>query len=119
MPEPLPWDSMPDRDEAYVTVDLVVLEAIRELAWLAQTDWHNLPRLRLLLRVARIDQVSGQLVLGLRFVRDLGVEGVPGDSSPGLASQQNAPVHEAQPAQVDPPVRPGRRPARRATNEPG
>jgi hypothetical protein len=51
-------------------------------------------------------------------VRDLLVKG-SGDSVPGLASQPLALTLEAQPAQVDPPVRPGRRPACRATNEPG
>jgi hypothetical protein len=46
-------------------------------------------------------------------------EGVPGDASPGLASQQLALTLAAQVAQADPPVRPGRRPARRAKIEPG
>jgi hypothetical protein len=57
--------------ERYVVVDLAVLEAVRELAQINKHAWPALPGIRLVLRVARIDEVSGSLVLGLRFVRDL------------------------------------------------
>jgi hypothetical protein len=63
------------------------------------------------------DQYRALRVLRRHFgaVEVLEVEGVPGDTSPGLASQQLALSIEAPPAHVDPPVRPGSRPARRAT----
>ena len=44
------------------------------------------------------------------------LEGGSGGGSPPLASHQLALPVEAPPAQVDPPVRPGSRPARRPTN---
>jgi hypothetical protein len=47
-----------------------------------------------------------------------GVEG-EGQPSPWLASQQLSLTIEARPAHVDPPVRPGSRPARRAKTLPG
>jgi hypothetical protein len=73
MPEPpFPWDSMPDQGEAYVTIDPLLLQAVKEFAWVNDYDRHTLPAVVLMLRVARIDQVDGRLVLGLRFVRELG-----------------------------------------------
>ena len=58
-------------EERYVVVDLGVLEAIRELANIQQFAWRALPGIRLTLRVARIDPVSGNLVIGVRVARDL------------------------------------------------
>jgi hypothetical protein len=55
MPEPEP--------ERYVTIDLALLDAIRE--------GRTLPAIRLLVRVATIDRVSNHLVIGVRVVRDL------------------------------------------------
>jgi hypothetical protein len=55
MPEPEP--------ERYVTIDLALLDAIRE--------GRTLPAVQLLLRVATIDRVSKHLVIGVRVVRDL------------------------------------------------
>jgi hypothetical protein len=66
-----PWESLPEQGEHYIALDPIVLEAIRELSWLSQIDRRNLPTIRLVLRVVRIDEVGGDLVLGLRFVRDL------------------------------------------------
>jgi hypothetical protein len=57
--------------ERYVTVDLAVLEAIRELAWIQQVDWKIIPAIRLVLRVARIDPVTGNLVIAVTVTRDL------------------------------------------------
>jgi hypothetical protein len=61
-------------DERYIVVDLAILEALRAL-W----DESGHPRLsrgtvKLLLQLVRLDEVSGTLVLGLRFVHDLEVE---------------------------------------------
>lgn len=63
MPEPFPWKSAPE-PERYVTVDLAILDAIRKLAELQQAA-------HLVLRVARVDRVSGRIVFSARLVRDL------------------------------------------------
>jgi hypothetical protein len=62
---------MPEPEERYVIVDLRVLEAIKELAWVQQVDWKLLPTIRLVLRVARIDPVTDNLVIGVKLARDL------------------------------------------------
>jgi hypothetical protein len=62
---------MPEPEERYVTVDLAVLEAIKELAWLQQVNWTALPAIRLVLRIARIDPVTGNLVIAVTAARDL------------------------------------------------
>jgi hypothetical protein len=72
--------------ERYVVVDLAVLEAIKELAQINKFAWPALAGIRLVLRVARIDEVSGSLVLGLRFVRELDVEPDPPPDETGFGS---------------------------------
>jgi hypothetical protein len=62
---------MPEPEERYVIVDLRVLEAIKELAWIEQINWKLLPAIRLVLRVARIDPVTGNLVIAVKATRDL------------------------------------------------
>jgi hypothetical protein len=106
MPE-FPLESLPDQGERYLSVDPIVLEAIRELDWLHRVDPRNLPTVRLLLRVARLDEISGHLVLGLRFIHELGAEGVSGDPSPDLTSEQFARGSEDPSAQTDPAVKGG------------
>jgi hypothetical protein len=54
----------------YIVVDPLVLETIKELAWLAQVDRHTLPTVRLLLRVVRIDE-DGNLGIAMTVIRDL------------------------------------------------
>jgi hypothetical protein len=71
MPEPFPWESPPDQGERYISIDPVILQAIREFAWVTDYDRHTLPAVRLLMRVARIDPVTDNLVIGVRLVRDL------------------------------------------------
>jgi hypothetical protein len=63
---------MPEAEEHYVVVDLRVLEAIKELDWIQRVDWKLLPAIRLVLRVARIDPVTGNLVIAVSATRDLG-----------------------------------------------
>ena len=58
-----------DDEERYVTVDLSVLAAIREVAATRPVDR---PAIRLVLPVARIDPVTNNLVIGVRVARDLG-----------------------------------------------
>jgi hypothetical protein len=58
--------------EYYVAVPLAVLDCLKAL-WLEdETDRLSLGTVSLLLRSVRLDQISGQLVLGVRMVRDLG-----------------------------------------------
>jgi hypothetical protein len=57
--------------ERYVAVDLEVLAAIKELAWLQRIDWRTLPTLRLVLRVVRIEPSTGNILIGASVVRDL------------------------------------------------
>jgi hypothetical protein len=59
-----------DPEERYLVVDPLVLETIKELAWLAQIDRHTLPTVRLLLRVVRIDE-DGNLVVAMTVIRDV------------------------------------------------
>jgi hypothetical protein len=54
----------------YVVVDPLVLETIKELAWLAQVDRRALPTVRLVLRVVQIDE-EGRLGIRMKVVRDL------------------------------------------------
>jgi hypothetical protein len=54
----------------YIVVDPLVLETIKELAWLAKIDRHALPTVRLLLRVVRID-ADGNLAVAMSVIRDL------------------------------------------------
>jgi hypothetical protein len=56
--------------ERYLAVDMMIIEAIRKL-WLEDVDQLKVPTVMLLLRVVRIDEISGQLVLGIRMTRDL------------------------------------------------
>jgi hypothetical protein len=58
-------------EERYLAVDLAVLAAIKELAWLQQVNWHTLPSLRLVLRVVHVEPSTGSVVFGARVVRDL------------------------------------------------
>jgi hypothetical protein len=46
------------------------VEAVKELAWIQDVDWHLLLPIRLALSVAHIDQ-HGHLVIAVRMVRDL------------------------------------------------
>jgi hypothetical protein len=62
---------MPEAEEHYVVVDLHVLEAIKELDWIQRVDWKLIPAIRLVLRVARIDPVTGNLVIAVKLTRDL------------------------------------------------
>jgi hypothetical protein len=55
----------------YVVVDLAVLQALRELAWVTDYDRHTLGAIRLVLRVARIDPITGRLVIAVSVARDL------------------------------------------------
>jgi hypothetical protein len=57
--------------EHYIAVPLAVLDCLKAL-WLEdETDRLSLGTVKLLLRSVRLDQISGQLVLGVRMVRDL------------------------------------------------
>jgi hypothetical protein len=69
-PVPLGPELEPE-PERYVTVDLAVLAAIKALAGLREHNPTALHAVRIVLRIARVDEVSGRLVLGLRLVRDL------------------------------------------------
>jgi hypothetical protein len=62
---------MPESGEGYVIVDLRVLQAIRDLDWIERVDWRFVPSIRLTLRVARVDPVSGTLVIAAKLARDL------------------------------------------------
>jgi hypothetical protein len=63
--------SQPEHGEHYVAVPLAVLDCLKAL-WLEDdTDRLSLGTVKLLLRSVRVDQISGQLVLGVRMVRDL------------------------------------------------
>lgn len=68
--KPFPWESLPEQ-ERYIVIDPVILEAIRELSWISDFDRHTLEGIRLVLRVARIDPTSGNLVISAQFVRAL------------------------------------------------
>jgi hypothetical protein len=57
--------------ERYVAVDLAVLAAIKELAWLQQVNWQLLPALRLVLRVVRVEPATGNILIGASVVHDL------------------------------------------------
>jgi hypothetical protein len=57
--EPFPW-FVPE-GEQYVAVDPELLDAIRRIAELRQQE------LRIAMRVARIDRVSGRIVFALRI----------------------------------------------------
>jgi hypothetical protein len=57
--------------ETYVAVDLAVLAAVKALAGLHEHNPTALLAVRLVLRVARVDEVSGRLVVGVRLTRDL------------------------------------------------
>jgi hypothetical protein len=62
---------MPKPEDRYIVVDLKVLQAIKELAWIQQLDWKMLPAIRLILRVASIDPITGRLVIAVKATRDL------------------------------------------------
>jgi hypothetical protein len=62
---------MPESGEGYVIVDLRILQAIRDLDWIQRVDWRVVPSIRLTLSVARVDAVSGTLVIAARLTRDL------------------------------------------------
>jgi hypothetical protein len=65
--------------EHYVAVPLAVLDCLKAL-WLEdETDRISLGTVRLLLRSVRLDNISGNLVLGVRVVRSLDDE--PPDDS--------------------------------------
>jgi hypothetical protein len=74
--KPFPWESNPEQ-ERYITVDPLIFEAIRELAWVTDYDRHTLPAIVLMLRIAHVDEVDGRLVLGLRLIRELGGQPPP------------------------------------------
>jgi hypothetical protein len=57
--------------EHYVAVPVEVLECLKALWLEPETDRLSVGTVRLLLRSVRLDSVSGQLVLGIRIVRDL------------------------------------------------
>lgn len=69
------WDSLGEEGEHYVAISPILLKLIRETAWIHQLDPHVLPTVRLLLRVARVDPVTGNLVIGVKFLRELGEGG--------------------------------------------
>ena len=77
MPKPFPWESQPDTDEAYIVVDPLLLETIRQLCC---TDKDMQPILRMVMSVAHIDPVDGPLVIGVKLTRDL--EGCRGRTPP-------------------------------------
>lgn len=58
-------------EERYIAVDLDVLRAVKELAWLKQIDPHTLSQLRVILRIVRIEPASGSVIIGAQLVRDL------------------------------------------------
>jgi hypothetical protein len=60
----------PTPEGEYIVVDPLVLETIKELAWLAQVDRHTLPTVRLLLRVVQVDD-EGRLGVRFSVIRDL------------------------------------------------
>jgi hypothetical protein len=61
---------MNEQEEHYVAVPIPVLDALKAL-WLEdETDRLSLGRVQLLLRSVRLDNISGNLVLGVRVVRD-------------------------------------------------
>jgi hypothetical protein len=71
MPNPeFPWESFREEGEAYIAVDPLILEAIKELAWINQIDRYMQPILRLALRVAHITP-EGRLIISVKLVRDL------------------------------------------------
>jgi hypothetical protein len=80
--KPFSWESLPEQGERYLAIDPLILEAIRELAQINKHAWQALPGIRLVLRVAAIDEVDGRLVLGLRFARELDVEPDPPPEQP-------------------------------------
>ena len=57
--------------ERYLAVDLDVLAAVRELAWLRQIDPHTLSQLRVILRVLKVEPATGNVIIGAQLVRDL------------------------------------------------
>jgi hypothetical protein len=57
--------------ERYLAVDLEVLSAVRELAWIKQIDPHVLRQLRVILRVVHIEPATGNVIIGAQLVRDL------------------------------------------------
>ena len=71
---------MAELEGEYIVVDPLVLETIKELAWLAHVDRHTLPTVRLLLRVVRID-ADGNLAVSMTVIREL-----PPDEPRGLGS---------------------------------
>ena len=71
---------MVEPEGEYIVVDPLVLETIKELAWLAQVDRQTLPTVRLLLRVVRIDEHGG-LGVSMTVIREL-----PDDEPRGLGS---------------------------------
>jgi hypothetical protein len=70
---------MAEPEERYVTVDVALLQSIRELLTQRQvnpgavvpTFRINAGAFRLIARLATIDEVSGRVVLGIRLFRDL------------------------------------------------
>ena len=64
---------MAEPEERYIAVDPLILEAIKELAWIEQVDHSMQPILRLALRVAHIAP-DGRIVFGVRMIRDLAPE---------------------------------------------
>jgi hypothetical protein len=57
--------------ERYVTVPLTTLEAIRALWAESDTDRLSVPTVRLVLQVAHVDRISGNLVVSVKALRDL------------------------------------------------
>lgn len=57
--------------ERYLAIDLDVLAAVKELAWLKQIDPHTLRQLRVILRVVRVEPATGNVIIGAQLVRDL------------------------------------------------
>jgi hypothetical protein len=68
---PKKWGPDPAEPESYVAIDPAILQAIKELAGTADRDRHVMPTIRAVLRVARIDPVTGNVVIGIRLTRDL------------------------------------------------
>ena len=62
---------MAGSEEQYVRVPAALLEAMHELFQTSGVEGHELESLRLVLRAAGVDPVSGAVVVGVRVVRDL------------------------------------------------
>lgn len=74
----------PEPQEHYVAVPLAVLDCLKAL-WLEdETDRLSLGTVKLLLRSVRLDNISGNLVLGVRVVRSL--DDPPPDDGRGLGT---------------------------------